>query len=433
MTISAQHASVGDLKLELIAPGATSGQPNRSKVIFTRTGSSSGPGDESTLDGTYVFADTAPVSPTWWGKAASTGEGQPILSGFYRASLANGSNTTITPDFFSVPNMNGTWTLRVSDGRGGGIGQITAASIDLTGSVAATPSSLVGGIADNGTNKNVTFPISGLNGAPSSVTVSMTFNPTHPFAGDIESILFAPNNTQATIFSRTGLTSGTPNGDDSDLTGPYLFFDNNSNNWWAAAASAGSGTAIPSTSYRTSDTTGANTLINPVFATVANPNGTWTLRFRDLAGGDSGGVGAAELSIIEGTDTTPPTAPSLSGTDPASPSSSNTPRFKGSAPAGTIVRIHSDAFSCNSGNVVAAGSPELLAGAGIPVNVADNASVTWRRARWTLGTARRVPISCSTRRTPQRPLCPRSAEPIRSPRRTRTSRSSKGTPRLVQR
>ncbi len=329
VTISAEHASVGDLRLELIAPGATTGELNKSKVIFIRTGSTSGPGDESTLDGTYVFADAAPASPTWWSKAASTAEGQPILSGFSRASLANGTNTTIATGFTSVSSMNGTWTLRVSDGRGGGIGQITAAKLDLTGSVAATPSSLVGGIPDNGTEKNVTFPISGLNGAPTSVAVSMTFNPTHTFAGDLEAILFAPNNTQATIFSRTGLTSGTPNGDDSDLTGPYLFFDNNANNWWPAAASTGSSTAIPSNSYRPSDSTGAFTPINPTFATVANPNGTWRLRFRDLAGGDSGGVDAAELSIIEGPDNTPPLLQASAGLSPASPSSSNTPRIQG--------------------------------------------------------------------------------------------------------
>lgn len=375
VTITAEHASVGDLRLELISPEGMVNPTGRSKVIFSRVGSTSGPGDESTLDGTYVFADAAPASPTWWGKAASTAAGQRIISGFSRASLADGANTTILAGFTSVSDLNGTWTLRVSDARPGSIGQITAASIELIGPVAATPSSL-GAIPDDGTNKDVTFSLNGYNAAPSSVAVAMTFNPTHSYAGDLDATLIAPNSASATIFSRTGSTVSPPNGDSSDLIGPYRFFDNNSNGWAAAAVATGATAAIPAGNYRTSSAgSAANTSINPTFAGVSNPNGTWTLRFRDLASGDTGGLGAAELSIIEGADNTAPPAPSLSTTEPASPSPSNNPRFKGSAAAGTIVRLHDDPFNCGPNSIVAAGSPELFAGAGIPVDVVNNSSV----------------------------------------------------------
>lgn len=186
--------------------------------------------------------------------------------------------------------------------------------------------------------------------------------------------LFAPNGAQAVIFSRTGLNTSLPNGDDSDLVGPYRFFDNNSNNWWSAATAANSATAIPAGSYRSSNPggpgeTGINTLITPAFAGVSNPNGTWTLKFQDVAGSDSGSVSAAELTVLEGADTSAPPAPTMTSTDPASPAQSTTPKFKGSAVAGTFVRLHTDPFTCTAASVVATGTPAEFAGSGISVNV----------------------------------------------------------------
>jgi subtilisin-like proprotein convertase family protein len=381
VTITAQHTFVGDLDIELISPGAVSGQLNRSKTILSRTGAttSSTLGDGSSLDGTYTFVDSAPSSPSWWSTAASTPEDQPIFSGFYRTSApgpgaGGGSTTTLSTAFAAVTDMNGTWTLRVRDGDAGRIGEITGASLELLGSVAATPTSL-GTIPDGTGERNVSFPLSGYTGSPAQISVGMTFNPVHTYAGDLDVVLRAPDGThEATIFSRTGLTSGVPSGDDSDLAGPYLFFDNNSNNWWSAASSTGSNAAIPAGSYRSSDSSGANTFIDPAFTGVSNANGTWTLRLRDVVGQDSGGISAARLSVLEGVDTSAPATPTLSGTDPASPSASGVARFKGSAAAGTIVRLHTDPFTCAPGSVVATGTPAQLAGAGIPLTVSDNAT-----------------------------------------------------------
>jgi subtilisin-like proprotein convertase family protein len=377
VTIAAQHTWVGDLDIALIAPNGTS------RTILSRTGATAGntPGDGSSLDGTYTFSDIAPTSPTWWGQASARPDNKALFSGFYRASSAGpgaggGTNTSITTGFTGIPAMNGTWTLRVRDGNAGSIGEITGASLDLVGPVAATPASL-GAIPDGSGSRDVVFSMSGLNSAaPLDVTTSMSFNPMHTWAADLDVRLIAPNGAQTTIFSRTGLNTSLPNGDDSDLVGPYKFFDNNSNNWWSAATAANSGTAIPNGSYRSSNPggpgeTGTNTLITPAFAGVSNPNGTWTLQFQDVAGGDSGTVSAAELDLFERADTTAPPAPTLTGSDPASPAQSTTPRFKGSAEAGSIVRIHSDPFTCTNASVIATGTAAEFAGPGIRVPVSS--------------------------------------------------------------
>jgi hypothetical protein len=80
-------------------------------------------------------------------------------------------------------------------------------------------------------------------------------------------------------------------------------------------------------------------------------------------------VTAAELSLFERPDSTAPAAPTNFSTDPASPSPSTTPRFKGTADSGTIVRIHTDPFTCTNNSVSASGTAAQFAGAGIAVPV----------------------------------------------------------------
>jgi hypothetical protein len=70
------------------------------------------------------------------------------------------------------------------------------------------------------------------------------------------------------------------------------------------------------------------------------------------------------------TDVTAPAAPSISGTDPASPANDNNPKVKGSAEAGSTVRVF-ESPSC-SGPVAGEGGAATFASAGIAVSVADN-------------------------------------------------------------
>jgi subtilisin-like proprotein convertase family protein len=174
-------------------------------------------------------------------------------------------------------------------------------------SLGAIPDS-VGTSCNPGAPRNVTFTVTGVSGAINDVQVSMTFSPAHTWVGDLEVVLIAPDATSQTIFSRTGSTTVTGAGDSSNVAGPYTFADAApaSPTWWGAAAAGDTNATLASGSYRASTpggaaSGGANTLITPTFAGLANPNGTWTLRFRDCASVDTGSVSAATLGI-----TTPP-------------------------------------------------------------------------------------------------------------------------------
>lgn len=377
VTLTLNHSFVGDLDAVLIAPDGTQ------KTIFSRTGATTAPaaGDNSDLNGTYTFSDRAPASPSWWAAAAALAAEGTMPSDSYRASLPGGAGgtgaaTTIAPAFAAIPTTNGTWTLRLRDGTASDAGSVTAASLDITASVVADPSSLgtiPDGNAGYGAPLNVTFPISSFPAAaPGSVAVSMTL--THTYVGDLDAVLIAPDGTQATVFSRTGATSPSDFGNSSNLGGTYRFFDSALGSWWGAASTAGNNDVIPPSNYKPS-TPGeapsggaAASLITP-FSGLSTSNGTWTLRLRDHGGGDVGTVAAATLNVVPGTDVTAPAAPSFVGSSPPSPGNSTTPALKGTAEAGSTIRIFGDGFCSGSpaGIPAAIGSAAQFAGVGIPV------------------------------------------------------------------
>ena len=136
------HSYVGDLTLELIAPG---GSP--SFVIFGRTGDSTGRcGDDSNLSSTYRFGDSFPGN--WWEAAAAVGSADAIPSGDYRASEpggpgATGAPTMISPAFADMPS-GGRWTLRVIDHGSGDDGSISSARLTLTLDTTAPDTALDG-------------------------------------------------------------------------------------------------------------------------------------------------------------------------------------------------------------------------------------------------------------------------------------------------
>ncbi len=165
----------------------------------------------------------------------------------------------------------------------------------------------LGPVPDNlpATPRDVTFTVSGITGAPSNVEVSHTYLPIHSWAGDMNAFLIAPNGTSFVIYGRTGQT-GASAGDSSDLSGPYNFKDSAAGtNWWTAANTAGAAAVVPPGDYRTTATgpqpvitTSPVTNLTAAFSGVANPNGTWTLRFTDNAAGDTGSISAATLTIV---------------------------------------------------------------------------------------------------------------------------------------
>lgn len=104
--------------------------------------------------------------------------------------------------------------------------------------------------------------------------------------------------------------------------------------------------------------------------------GQWTDMHAAPIGGDTSFChnveerieGAGGIWLTQAGDLVPPSAPQLTSTDPASPGSSGTPRIRGTAEAGSTVRIYPSS-NC-AGAPVASGSAAQLGSPGIAVEVA---------------------------------------------------------------
>ena len=148
----------------------------------------------------------------------------------------------------------------------------------------------------NATTRVVSFNVTGIAGPPTDVDVSITVG--HTWVGDVRAVLAAPNGTTHTIFESTG--GAATAGDSSNLVGPYVFDDSAAGNWWTAAAGVPDISPVPAGSYRTSNNTGAQTVMNAAFAGIPTSTGTWTLTFADRCPADTGSVTAASLTLDGG-------------------------------------------------------------------------------------------------------------------------------------
>lgn len=159
-----------------------------------------------------------------------------------------------------------------------------------------------------GAPRDVQFLVTGFTGGFGSASVSFTMGPQHTWVGDLQVSLIAPDSTSHLLFGRVGANSAGDVGDNANLDGTYTFNDLAADNIWTVAASgASTNFDITNGSYRTqaigpsaTDSPGpAFTSLGSTFASMdpANINGTWTLRFLDCAGSDTGTVSAASLTI----------------------------------------------------------------------------------------------------------------------------------------
>jgi hypothetical protein len=110
---SPQHTSVGDLHVQITAPG---GSP--SMTIFGNAGASLAfpSGSIGNAKGPYDFSDTQ--TGDWWNAAANTDNLSAIPAGGYRTGADNSSAaTSLNATFGGVTAIqaNGTWTLSFSD------------------------------------------------------------------------------------------------------------------------------------------------------------------------------------------------------------------------------------------------------------------------------------------------------------------------------
>ncbi|MBP9663605.1 MAG: proprotein convertase P-domain-containing protein [Pyrinomonadaceae bacterium] len=173
------------------------------------------------------------------------------------------------------------------------------------GSLGAIPDGGAGCDPSPGAPLDVTFTVSGVSAAPTSVSVSATLS--HTFVGDVSATLIAPNSTSLVVFARTGATTANGTGDSSNVGGTYFFADtataSPSGGWWQEASSLNSTGVMTPGTYRSTAAGGAGqvnpappTSLNTAFSGVS-PEGTWTLRFTDGCQQDTGSVTAALLTL----------------------------------------------------------------------------------------------------------------------------------------
>ncbi|MGH2925370.1 MAG: hypothetical protein ACRDK1_05285, partial [Solirubrobacterales bacterium] len=129
--------------------------------------------------------------------------------------------------------------------------------------------------------------------------------------------------------------------------------------------------------YKTADCTGpaaaqgtAAQLASPGIAVSVPKNRTTAVRAtaRDAAGNTS--QCSSPISYVE--DSKAPVKPQIAATDPASPANFNAPKLKGTAEAGSKVRLYKTA-DC-TGSAVAQGPAAQFASPGIAVHVGDNST-----------------------------------------------------------
>ena len=144
VTFNAPHSWSGDVIATISAPG---GSP--SADLFARIGRvSAGIGDNSNLAGPYVFVDPATAgSSDFWAAAAATSNVSNIPAGTYFTSSANSAAGTPLNAVFTgltPAQINGTWTLNVSDNFDVDTGTLAAAELILVTSTspAAPPAQI---------------------------------------------------------------------------------------------------------------------------------------------------------------------------------------------------------------------------------------------------------------------------------------------------
>ena len=128
-----------------------------------------------------------------------------------------------------------------------------------------------------------------------------------------------------------------------------------------------SGTVLGSGSAATFNGTGGITATVP---------GDQTTSLRVAATDAAGNASACSAAFTYTEDSSTPAAPSLTDTDPDSPANDNDPEVKGSAEAGSTVRIYSTA-TC-TGTPLATGGALQLSGTGITTPVSENQTTNLR-------------------------------------------------------
>lgn len=273
------HTFVGDIIFRLTSPGGTT------VIIMNRRG-----GTRENICATLLDDDG----------------GFPALS-----TITSVSGSTVSGNFapenplsaFDGQNANGNWTLNVSDNAGIDNGSmrrfslIFSAAASLCGPTAPqvftnnTPVSIV----DN-TVVSSTIAVAG---APTTLyNLKMFTNITHTFGGDMDITLTSPAGTVVTVSS--------DNSGGSDNTFAGTLWDDDANPSGVNPYTSNNG-MVTDNLYTNLVAAATLTPEEPFAAFIGeNPNGIWTIRISDDAGGDAGALNNWSLTI-SGLAATPPT------------------------------------------------------------------------------------------------------------------------------
>jgi subtilisin-like proprotein convertase family protein len=202
----------------------------------------------------------------------------------------------------------------------GSLAALTVTSpAEATGGWHTFPGAGFGAIADGtsgscpapGATRVVTFDVSGLPAAQLAGVRVSGLEVTHTFLGDLTATLEAPSGQQQVLFGRTGAAAPANFGDSSNIAGPYTFTDTATpagGGWWPVAATLDTNGIVPAGDYfatargEVGAAGGAPVSLTGAFAGVADPNGTWKLRFVDNCQPDTGSVTAARLDLRVATE-----------------------------------------------------------------------------------------------------------------------------------
>jgi len=279
------HTFAGDLDITITSPAGT---------VVTLT-SDNGGGSDNVFAGTLWDDDANPGGQVPY----TTNNGLVSDHGYTNLVVATPLTSEEALSAFIGENPNGIWTIRISDDAGGDVGSLNSWGLEVRTAICAPPVIIPCGGSQLSFSNNTPTPITdnavavttiNVAGAPINLfDLNVITNITHTFAGDLDITLTSPSGTVVTLT--------TDNGGANDNVFAGTIWDDAANPAGQVPYASNNGLV---TDHGFVNLTLASPLApeEPLAAFIGeNPNGTWTLRVSDDAGGDVGSINSWTLQV----------------------------------------------------------------------------------------------------------------------------------------
>ena len=288
--LSLTHPNLADLSAVLIAPDG------KTKVTLFGAGNLSG----ANLAGT-TFSDAA---------TTSLATGTAPYAGTFLTTDPKGLAQ------LAGQNINGTWTLQLTDNVAGNAGTLTNWSLAITPKPVTTASTFSSTTSSAIPGPPSTLTITGQGASTTVGNISVLLNLTYSSLGDLSAALIGPGGASVTLFNA------------GDLSGANLV---NTEFSISATTSLSAGTAPYTGTFKPSDPQGLAKLIGQ------SMDGAWKLEVTDHATGNTGTLTGWSLTLTPQPVTTPQTFPLVPGSViPAASSLSSPLTITGQGPLETV-------------------------------------------------------------------------------------------------